>query len=138
MKRLLEALLVVAAIVATVFWSDIEELFAGTPNSSLSEQYQGGGSNYQNSSIKRLQEEWNSWYSKAENTAIQFVKNEGYGVQSIRHAGAVPAGYPGSPQYSFVVTTNNISSSGGLITISIGIKKDGNSFIVDYFKAYTM
>ena len=86
--------------------------------------------------FEQLLEEWNRYYNSAQNMAINFVKGEGYNIQKIDYIGNRPEGSIGNPTYLFNVTTSNVSSSGGLINIWIGIE-GGNNMAVTTFKAFT-
>lgn len=79
-----------------------------------------------------------NYYEKAKTFAINFCKNKGYTVTKIDNSGFPPNCInEKSGSFSFNVRTSDISSSGGLITISVIVEVSNGSMSIYHFQAYS-
>lgn len=77
------------------------------------------------------------YFDKAKDYAESFAKNKGYSVQNVEYQGFCSCVSESSGSFSFNVRTADISSTGGLITISITVEVKGGSMSVYHFQAYS-
>lgn len=79
-----------------------------------------------------------SYYEKAKKYAIDFCKNKGYAVTKIDNSGFPPNCInEKNGSFSFNIRTSDISSSGGLITISIIVEVSNGTMSIYHFQAYS-
>lgn len=75
-------------------------------------------------------------FNIAENKAIRFTQEKGYSVESIKY---LSSSYVSNIlSYTFEITTNDLSTNGSLIYVTITVKKQGNNWSVDFFRATTI